>query len=168
MHKNTLFTLLLVFAFHTAFDQNKYTISGYVKDFETGEALIGARVYVPELKVGAVANTYGFYSLTLPQGAHEIIFSFVAKEPSKMQVTLDANVSLNIELKPAGMLSEVVITGEIKQHESTEISTTELPMSKVKSLPVLLGEIDVIKTAQLLPGISAGSEGSSGIYVRGG
>ncbi|MBI3135365.1 MAG: TonB-dependent receptor [Bacteroidetes bacterium] len=165
--KLILFTLLSLTSLFAA-AQTKYTVSGYVKDAETGEALIGARVFVPALSVGAIANTYGFYSLTLPQGVHEVVFSFVGKEPSKMQVTLDANVSLNLELKPAGMLSEVLVTGEVKQHESTEMSTTELPMSKVKSLPVLLGEIDVIKTAQLLPGIKAGSEGSSGIYVRGG
>lgn len=168
MFQKIVVTLLLLCAFQNSFEQTKYTVSGYLKDSETGEALIGARVFVPALSVGAIANTYGFYSLTLPAGTHEVVFSFVGKSPSKMEVVLDDNVSLNIELKPAGMLSEVLVTGEVKQHESTEISTTELPMSKVKSLPVLLGEIDVIKTAQLLPGISAGSEGSSGIYVRGG
>lgn len=166
MKSITLMFLLILC--HIGISQEKYTLSGYVKDGETGEVLIGARVYVPSLKVGVVANTYGFYSLTLPQGQHEVIFSFVAKEPIKKEVTLLSNITLNIDLHPAGMLTEVVVTGEIKQHESTEMSTTELPMSKVKSLPVLLGEIDVIKTAQLLPGISSGSEGSSGIYVRGG
>lgn len=164
----SLCLFLFVSSFSLAFGQNKFTISGYVKDGETGEAMIGAKVYVPELKVGAIANVYGFYSITLPEGNHEVIFSFVGKEPTKKLITLDADISLNIELLPVRMLGEVVVTGEVKQHESTEMSTTELPMSKVKSLPVLLGEVDIIKTAQLLPGISSGSEGSSGIYVRGG
>ncbi|MBK6525339.1 MAG: TonB-dependent receptor plug domain-containing protein [Crocinitomicaceae bacterium] len=123
---------------------------------------------MPALSVGAIANVYGFYSLTLPEGNHEITYSFVGKTPTKKLVTLDTDMSLNIDLTPTGMLDEVVVTGEVKQHESTDMSTTDLPMSKVKSLPVLLGEVDIIKTAQLLPGISSGSEGSSGIYVRGG
>jgi hypothetical protein len=165
--KRSILLLFILVAFG-GFAQEKHTISGYIKDAETGEALIGAKVYVPALSVGAIANVYGFYSLTLPEGNHEITFSFVGKTPSKKLVTLDADMSLNIDLTPTGMLDEVVVTGEVKQHESTDMSTTDLPMSKVKSLPVLLGEVDIIKTAQLLPGISSGSEGSSGIYVRGG
>lgn len=168
MLKKISSTLLLLIFFHAAFNQTKHTVSGYIKDSETGEALIGAKVFVASLNVGAIANAYGFYSLTLPEGTHELLFSFVGKEASKMEVILDENIQLNIDLKPAGLLGEVVVTGDVKQHESTEMSTTELPMSKVKALPVLLGEIDIIKTAQLLPGIKSGSEGSSGIYVRGG
>ncbi len=148
----------------------KSTVSGYVKDSETGEAIIGARVYVPELKVGVATNVYGFYSLTLPNGEYEILFTSVGKDPQKMLVTLDGeDIVLNIESSPSrDVLGTVTVTGEQKQHESTEISTYSLPMSKVKALPVLLGEVDIIKTAQLLPGIQSGSEGSSGIYVRGG
>jgi hypothetical protein len=148
--------------------QGKKTISGYVKNAETGEALIGARVYINALKVGAVANVYGFYSLTLPEGEHEIIYSFIGFEPIKKGVTLDQNITLDINLSEGNTLDEVTVTGEKKQHESTEIGTINLNMNKVKSLPVLFGEIDIIKTAQLLPGIQSGSEGSSGIYVRGG
>ena len=146
----------------------KSTVSGYLKDSETGEALIGARVYNDSLKTGAVANIYGFYSLTLPNGTHDLIFSFVGKEPIKKRVTLDENLELNIDLQPKGTLATVVVTGQKKEQETTEMSTIELSMEKVKSLPVLLGERDIIKTAQLLPGIQSGSEGSSGIYVRGG
>lgn len=146
----------------------KSTLSGYLKDSETGEALIGARVYIDSLKTGAVANIYGFYSLTLPNGTHDILFSYVGKDPVKTRVTLDADLELDINLKPIGTLDAVVITGQKKEQETTEMSTIELSMDKVKTLPVLLGERDIIKTAQLLPGIQSGSEGSSGIYVRGG
>jgi hypothetical protein len=146
----------------------KSTLSGYVKDAETGEVMIGARIYIDSLKTGTTANIYGFYSLTLPNGTHDVMFSFVGKEPIKTRVTLDQNIELDINLKDNNTLSEVVVTGEKKQQESTEMSTVTLSMEKVKTLPVLLGEKDIIKTLQLLPGVQSGSEGSSGIYVRGG
>ena len=158
--------LMLISSF--AFSQNKHTVSGYVKDGASGEALIGARIYISELKTGTVTNVYGFYSLTIPAGNHEILYSFVGFEVIKKGVQLDDDMELSISLKDGNTLNEVVVTGEQKQHESTEISTINLNMDKVKSLPVLLGEVDIIKTAQLLPGIQSGSEGSSGIYVRGG
>jgi hypothetical protein len=147
----------------------KSTLSGYLKDAETGEALIGGRIYIDSLKMGAVSNIYGFYSLTLPNGTHDVMFSFIGKEPIKTRVILDQNIELDINLKDnSNTLAEVVVTGEKKQQESTEMSTVTLSMEKVKTLPVLLGEKDIIKTLQLLPGVQSGSEGSSGIYVRGG
>lgn len=145
-----------------------FTLSGYIKDAETKEALIASRVYNDSLKIGAMSNIYGFYSVTLPAGNHTIMFSFVGKEPQKKMVTLDQDISLDIYLKDDKELDAVVVTGEKKEQESTEMSTIKISMDKVKSLPVLLGEKDIIKTAQLLPGIQSGSEGSSGIYVRGG
>ena len=166
MRNHLLLFFLLGFSL-ISFSQ-KSTLSGYLKDSETGEALIGARVFVPSKNVGVVANNYGFYSLTLPNGEYEILFTFVGKEPVKKLITLDGDLELSIDLKPKGLLNTVVVTGEQKQHESSEMSTINLPMAKVKSLPVLLGEQDIIKTAQLLPGIQSGSEGSSGLYVRGG
>lgn len=166
MLKKILFIVLSLSAISSW--SQKSTLSGYMKDSQTGEALIGARVYIDSLKVGAVANIYGFYSLTVPNGYHTILFSYVGKEPVKKLVKLDANLTLDILLNPLKELEEIVITGEKKEQETTEMSTINLSMDKVKSLPVLLGERDIIKTAQLLPGIQSGSEGSSGIYVRGG
>ncbi len=154
--------------FAQALFAQKSTLSGYVKDAETGEVMIGARIYIDSLKTGTTANIYGFYSLTLPNGTHDVMFSFVGKEPIKTRVILDQNIELDINLKDNNTLSEVVVTGEKKQQESTEMSTVTLSMEKVKTLPVLLGEKDIIKTLQLLPGVQSGSEGSSGIYVRGG
>ncbi len=162
-----LFSVLL-FVSSNLLAQEKYTVSGYIKNSMSGEALIGARIYVDELKIGAITNVYGFYSLTLPKGSHEILYSFVGFEVVKKGVELDQDIQLSINLNEGNSLKEVVVTGKQKQHESTEISTITLNMDKVKSLPVLLGEVDIIKTAQLLPGIQSGSEGSSGIYVRGG
>jgi hypothetical protein len=166
MIKNLLlFTLFLCAGITNA---QKSTLSGYLKDAQTGEALIGARVYVDSLKTGAVANIYGFYSLTLPNGTYDILFTYVGKEPTKKRVVLDSDLELDINLVPMSDLAAVVVTGEKKEQETTEMSTVHLSMDKVKTLPVLLGERDIIKTAQLLPGIQSGSEGSSGIYVRGG
>jgi hypothetical protein len=164
---NYFFLLFQLIVGFSSFGQN-YTLSGYIKDAETGETMIGSRVYVDSIKKGSVSNAFGFYSITLPAGTHTVLFSFVGKEPKKILVNLNEDISLNINLKPSGHLKTVTVTGEKKQQESTEMSTIELSMEKVKSLPVLLGEVDIIKTAQLLPGIQSGSEGSSGIYVRGG
>lgn len=167
MTKNLLlFTTFLLVSI--AASGQKSTISGYLKDSQTGEALIGARVYVDSLKTGAVANIYGFYSLTLPNGTYDILYSYVGKDPVKKRVILDVDLDLDINLNPMSNLNTVVVTGEKKAQESTEMSTINLSMDKVKTLPVLLGERDILKTAQLLPGIQSGSEGSSGIYVRGG
>lgn len=157
----------IIFCTTIAFGQI-FTLSGYIRDAETGEALISSRVYNDSLKTGTMSNVYGFYSLTLPAGTHNILFSFIGKSPQKKQVFLDQDIELDINLFDNKNLETVVVTGEKKEQESSEMSTINLSMSKVKSLPVLLGEQDIIKTAQLLPGIQSGSEGSSGIYVRGG
>ena len=146
----------------------EYTISGYVKDAETGESLIGTRIFIDSLQIGVAANIYGFYSLTLPKGNHIVLYSFVGKEPVKKLITLDSNIELDVNLEDSGLLDAHYVTHETKLHETSETGTHELSMAKVKSLPVLLGEVDIIKTAQLLPGIQSGSEGSSGLYVRGG
>lgn len=167
MRKNLLLLTVLLFG-SIAVNAQKSTISGYLKDAQTGEALIGAKVYIDSLKTGTVANIYGFYSLTLPNGTYDILYSYVGKEPIKNRVNLDSDLELDINLDPMSNLETVVVTGEKKAQETTEMSTVHLSMDKVKSLPVLLGERDIIKTAQLLPGIQSGSEGSSGIYVRGG
>ena len=148
--------------------QNKYTISGYVKDAQSSEAIIGARIYCQTLEIGTVTNVYGFFSLTLPEGEQDVLFSFVGYEPQKKEISLSENIELDILLVEGRLLGEIEVTAEELNHESTEISTISLSMDKVKSLPVLLGEVDILKTAALLPGIHSGSEGSSGIYVRGG
>ena len=168
--KLKLIVLISIICFGTnlSFSQTKHTISGYLKKQQTGEALIGAQIYIDSLKTGTITNVYGFYSLTLPAGEHKVLYNYVGYEPIKKGITLNENIVLSINLKEGNTLDIVTVSGEEKKQQSTEIGTITLNMSKVKALPVLLGEVDIIKTAQLLPGIQSGSEGSSGIYVRGG
>jgi len=152
-------------------DKDKYTVSGHVTDKETGEELIGASVYLGSGNAGTTTNVYGFYSLTLPKGTYEISFSYMGYKTAIKEVALDENVRLNISLSPASqVLEEVQVTGERKNTnvEDVKMSTVELPIKTVMKIPVLLGEVDVIKSIQLLPGVQAGVEGSTGFYVRGG
>ncbi len=169
MNRLRIFILsLCLITAYSAKSQKQFTISGYVKQASDGEAIIGARVYNDSLKLGVSTNVNGFYSLTLTEGYHEISYSAVGNQPIKKGITLDKDIEINIHLKDGQMLGEIEVFGEKKNHESTEMSTIDLSVDKVKSLPVLLGEVDILKTAQLLPGIQSGNEGSSGIYVRGG
>jgi len=150
--------------------QEKYTISGIVKEASSGEALIGATVYDETTKAGISTNVYGFYSLTLPKGKHIISFSFVGYNTVIKEIDLSKDLKINIELGGVVELEEVVVSANSvsKKVESSQMSLTNINVEKIKSLPAFMGESDVIKTIQLLPGIQSGSEGSSGIYVRGG
>ena len=151
--------------------QNKFTINGVVKDASNGETLIGATVYIKELKNGATTNEYGFYSLTLPVGSYTIDFSYVGFELIAQSITLDKNTQLNIELKPeASQLEEVVVQAELEQAnvQNLEMSTNKLEMKTILKIPTLLGEADVFRSLLLLPGVSTVGEGASGFNVRGG
>lgn len=155
----------------TLFSQEEnFTISGYITDKATGEAMIGATVYDFKSGNGSVANNYGFYSLSLPADSVNLRFSFVGYTTEWRRMDLEKNLSLNIELSGNTTLEGVEITAERneKSLEQTQMSSINLSMDKVKSLPVLLGERDVIKTLQLMPGVQSGVEGASGLYVRGG
>lgn len=146
------------------------TISGHITDAATGEALIGATVYDFKSGKGAVANNYGFYSLTLPSDSLSLRISYVGYQTQNEKRKLGGNVVLNFELSGSALLEgvEVVATQNDSELERSQMSTIEISLDKVKSLPVLLGERDVLKTIQLLPGVQSGMEGASGIYVRGG
>ena len=148
----------------------KFTVSGYVSDKESGELLIGASIYEKTLLKGTSANLYGFYSLTLEADSLELIFSYAGYEPIKKVFKLDADIIINVQLASINELGEVEIIASQSTpiQDRTQMSSIELSMQKVKSLPVLMGERDVLKTIQLMPGVQSGSEGSSGIYVRGG
>ncbi|CAG0957264.1 Ferrienterobactin receptor [Flavobacteriales bacterium] len=145
------------------------TISGYIEDEQTGEKLIGASIFELKSKKGTTSNTYGFYSITLPSDSLMLQFSYVGYTSIVQKIESGKNVKLNIRLKPSIELKEFEVTDNaVKIEQNTQMSTIELQMDMVKSLPVLLGEKDILKTIQLLPGVQSGSEGSSGIYVRGG
>jgi hypothetical protein len=148
----------------------KHTISGYVKEKSSMELLLGVTVYEPGLKMGTASNTYGFYSLTLPADSVEIIFSYVGYAASRHKFLLLRDTMLNIELTPNNVLTEVVVTGEKENRvsESVQMSKIDIPIQQIKDIPAFMGEKDVMKVLQLMPGVQKGSEGSSGLYVRGG
>ncbi len=162
--------LTLIFITLSSFAQEKHTISGYVKD-EAGEELIGATIYIRNLKTGTVTNVYGFYSITLIAGDYNIDYSYIGCETQTKKINLNQNHSFNITLiETSKTIDEVVITAERKNENivKTEMSTMKLQAKDIKKIPALFGEIDVIKAIQLLPGIQATGEGFSGFNVRGG
>jgi hypothetical protein len=149
----------------------RYTISGYVREAVSGESLISVNIYLPENKTGTVTNNYGFYSITLPAAdSVEFVFSYVGFTPEIVKVSFRKDIELNIDLKPNILLNEVTVTADRKekQSESVRMSTMKIQVAQIKNVPSLLGEKDVLKVLQLMPGVQKGSEGSSGIYVRGG
>jgi hypothetical protein len=148
-----------------------FTISGYMKDKTNGEGLIGATAYIEELGTGVVSNVYGFYSISLPKGNYSITYSYIGFESQVKQVDLAQNQNFNIMLEASiKEIEEVVISSERKDRnvESIDMSMEKLPVKMIQKLPSFMGEVDVIKSIQLLPGIQSGGEGSSGLYVRGG
>ena len=147
-----------------------YTISGFISDSASGEKLISATIYDAITLKGTISNNYGFFSLSLPKGQVKFTVSYVGYAPYSQVIKLDKNIKLNVDLKQSIELEEVVVTeNKLEKHiESTEMSVIELPIKTITSLPVLFGEVDVMKTIQLLPGVQSGNEGTSGIYVRGG
>ena len=155
----------------SAYAQEKFTLSGYIKEEGSLELLPGVTVYVPELKAGTVTNNYGFYSITLPAGQYTLITSSIGYETITQPLDLQANMELQLIIKESSTeLEEVVITGERPgmESEKTPMSVMKISAAEVKNMPALLGENDVMKTLQLMPGVQSGSEGSSGINVRGG
>ena len=160
-----LFLLLPIFSF----SQNNITISGYVDEAESGEKLIGATIYDLKSGKGTITNDYGFYSLTLPKDSVKIRVSYIGYVTQFFEDYPKSDVNQNFSLSDQ-MLQEVEILSSKEElvHQKSEMSTVDLSMDKVRALPALLGENDVMKTIQLLPGVQTGSEGTSGLYVRGG
>jgi len=151
--------------------QERFTLSGYVKDKSTVESLIGANIYVKDNpSKGTATNTYGFYSLTLEKGSYVIVFNYLGFADQEITVNLTKNTSLSVDMEEGIALEEVVVTAEdVRANvESTRMGTVETPMELVKKLPAVFGEVDVLKTLQLLPGVLSAGEGNAGFYVRGG
>ncbi|MCY4419096.1 MAG: TonB-dependent receptor [Cytophagales bacterium] len=153
--------------------QEKYTLSGYVKEKGSGELLPGVTVYVSTISAGTISNLYGFYSITLEEGTYPVSYSFVGYRPKQDTIQLKNDLQLTVELVPdTQLLEEVEIVAEDNRQnlESERIDMSRLEISKktLEDIPALLGERDVMKVLQLTPGVQSGSEGSSGIYVRGG
>ncbi len=151
--------------------QNNYTVSGYVKDELTGEGMIGANVYIKELLKGTSTNPYGFYSITVAEGNYTLVVSYLGYQDYEFPIELTQDIRHNMGLKSKAILTkEVEITGERtdRNTESTDMGRVELEVEKIKALPAFLGEVDILKTIQFLPGVQSAGEGNSGFYVRGG
>lgn len=162
--------LLCALLINLAIYAQEFTIHGYVQDSESKEKLLGVNIYDAATFVGTSSNNYGFYSLTLPKGEYQLVYSFVGFQSDTVQVNLNADTMITQNLVNALTLKEfqVVATEQERVNETTQMSTIKVPVKMVEKLPVFLGEKDIIKTLQLLPGVQSGSEGSSGLYVRGG
>lgn len=154
-----------------AYAQEKFTLSGKIADSLTGENLIGATVYKEGTTTGSVSNSYGFYSLTLPGGNHRIKFSYLGYKTIFKDIALNRDIILNIDIEPSNTNLGAIIVSPEKSDiniKSVEMGVERLNIKQLETIPVLFGEKDILKTIQLLPGISAASEGSSGFTVRGG
>ncbi|MAQ75677.1 MAG: hypothetical protein CL613_05020 [Aquimarina sp.] len=164
-------TLLTLFSVYFSFSQEKYTISGIITEESTNETLIGVNVLFPEINKGTVTNEYGFYSITLPEGAYKIQISYLGFNDIVKDILLTENTKLNFSLQEASeMLDEVIITENVEKTDirAPQMSINQLTSSTIKQIPVVLGEADVVKSILLLPGVTSGGEGASGFNVRGG
>ena len=170
--KTNFFLLLLIALGSTSLvAQEKFTVSGTIKDKKTGETLIGASVQLKNfLNVGAVTNEYGFYSLQIPNGKQEVIFSYLGYNTIVAKLEMLKSTVFDVSMDDSVVLDEVVISAERQDDNLTkpEMGVEKLNMSDIAKIPVLFGEKDVLKTIQLLPGIKSIGEGSSGFSVRGG
>jgi hypothetical protein len=172
--KYFFFTFILIFCTLGSFAQDKtekFTISGYVKEQATGEFIIGTNVYVKPSLQGTTTNQYGFYSLTLPKGKYTLVFSYIGYSEVVREIDLDKDLRINTSLQEAGITTDAVeIVGEKSDQNvsGTEMGTVKLEMETIKELPAFMGEVDILKTIQLLPGVKGAGEGNSGFYVRGG
>lgn len=168
----SLLCFLFLFTSISAFSQKKYTISGTIKDAATGEQLIGASVRVKELgQNGTASNSYGFYSITAPNGEYTLIVSYIGYETVIKQVSLHQNQTMNIGLTSKTELKEVVISSNKPNNDnvaSPQMGEDKLNMSQINNIPVVFGEKDILKTISLLPGVKSAGEGNTGFYVRGG
>lgn len=148
------------------------TIAGYVTDASSGETLIGAYIMTPDGKRGTETNQYGYFVLSLPEGQNQIIASYVSYTDKHLTINLKNDTTVRIKLEPDNQLEELVVTAkEIKRDhrlEETVISKEVISPELLNVLPAMLGEPDLVKTVQMLPGVQSGTEGSSGLYVRGG
>lgn len=170
MPKITVFFLFIFINAIGIAQGNKSTLSGYLTDSKNGEAIIGAKIVISQLNLAAVTNTYGFYSLTVPAGKYTVEFRTIMYPIDEKEIDLSADVRFNYELgSNVQAIQEVVVSAKKGENvNSTKMGQIELQIDQIKTLPAFMGEVDVIKAIQLLPGVSSISEGGQGFYVRGG
>jgi outer membrane receptor for ferrienterochelin and colicin len=170
MKKKAVLCLMLLVGF-TSFAQKKVTLSGYIKDSLSGETLINATISLQGKTKGINSNQYGFYSITVDEGTYTFICSYIGYQPNIIQLNLTADKVFNFDLLPKTKVSEAVIVTAKKRDnnvKNAQMGKFTLPIEQIKSIPAFLGEVDILKTIQLLPGVRNAGEGSAGIYVRGG
>ncbi len=176
MHQRQLILLTVLFQLlylAPAWAQQRFTVSGTVRDAATGETLIGATVRIlgNGQQVAVTTNSYGFYSLSSTSGAYDYSVSYTGYQTETKKITLDKDIKVNIDLKGGSELQEVVISATDRKNEnvrSPQMGLDKLNMKDLDNIPVLFGEKDVLKTIQLLPGVKSGGEGTTGFFVRGG
>lgn len=165
------FVLCLLFISFSLSAQEKITLSGIITDSNSNETLIGVNIIIPELQTGTMTNEYGFYSITLPSGKYEIQISYIGFTTITESLVLTSNLTKNYKLEEtAESLDEVIITEKVEKLniKKPQMSVNSLSIKTIKNMPVVLGEVDVIKSITLLPGVTNAGEGSSGFNVRGG
>lgn len=164
-----VFLLTVILFSFEAFSQEKYTLSGIVADAQNNETLIGVNVVV-NAKSTAVTNEYGFYSITLPKGTYKISISAIGYQTIEQQIELTQNTKKNVALLPSEeVLKEVVVAEKTSTNtRKPEMSVNKLSIANIKKMPVVMGEVDVIKSLLFLPGVTNAGEGASGFNVRGG
>jgi hypothetical protein len=168
--KNILLFIILLSSFY-CFSQEKFTLSGTISDTNSNETLIGVNITIPELKIGAITNEYGFYSITFPKGIYKVQISAIGYKTVEESINLNKNTKTNFKLTSnETALKEVVIldTKNATVIRKPEMSVNKLSISTIKKMPVVLGEVDVLKSILLLPGVTSAGEGASGFNVRGG
>jgi hypothetical protein len=167
-----IFSLLIfILAAANTFAQNKFTLSGYAKDSLSGETLIGATLTVNGIGKGVNSNQYGFYSMTLPEGNYTITCSFIGYRVQQTSINLNKSQSFSFFMPPAIAIGEEVVVSSKRRDanvKSAQMGKIDFSINQIKSIPVLLGEVDILKTLQLLPGVRNAGEGNAGFYVRGG
>jgi hypothetical protein len=175
-----LLTLTLLLSYRSMYSQDtsesklakqKFTLSGTISDAKSNESIIGVNIYIPELKTGTTTNEYGFYSITIPKGNYEVQVSYISFQTVTENINLEKNTKNNFKLSSIGeQLQEVVITTDKKATniKKAEMSINKLSIATIKKMPVVLGEVDVLKSILLLPGVTNAGEGASGFNVRGG
>lgn len=170
MKKVFLLVLISYFVHSSLLSQSKFTISGYIEDAASAEKLLSGAVYDRKNGAGVVSNTYGFYSLTLPQGEVNLNVSYVGYQNQELSFILRGDTVIDFKLLPIAALQTVEISAkkQNKIEERTQMSQVTVPIEQIKKIPALFGEVDVLKALQMLPGVQAGGEGQNGLYVRGG
>ncbi|MDA0913036.1 MAG: carboxypeptidase-like regulatory domain-containing protein [Bacteroidetes bacterium] len=164
------YVLIFLFGFIADGVWAQRTVSGTITDAGSGETIIGATIIPKGGNRGTSSNLYGFYSLTLPAKQHEISFSFIGYKTQTISCDLTKSLTLNVQLEPAVVeFDEVTVIGNRSEHtKGTDLGRESVEVEQIKALPALLGEVDVLKVLQFLPGVSSAGEGNSGFYVRGG